>query len=164
VVIVLMGVTGTGKTTVGKALAGRLGWPFHDADDYHPEANKEKMRLGFPLGDEDREPWLRTLAELIDGACDRGEGLVLACSALKQTYRDYLQCDAGSVRYVHLTGSRELIERRLEARAGHFMDPDLLSSQLETLEIPEGAITIDITPSPEEIAAEIERELGLRPR
>src|SRR4051812_818185 len=87
-IVVLMGVSGTGKTTVGKVLAGRLGWRFHDADDYRPEANKEKMRRGIPLDDEDRKPWLRALAGLIDGACDRGESMVLACSALKHSYRD----------------------------------------------------------------------------
>lgn len=160
-IVVLMGVSGTGKTTVGKVLAARLGWRFVDADAYHSEANKEKMRRGIPLDDEDRRPWLRSLAEVIDAACDRGEDLVLACSALKHSYQDYLRADIDCVHYVHLTGSRELIERRLRARKGHFMNPDLLSSQFETLEIPEEAITVDVTPPPEEIAAEIQRKLGL---
>src|SRR3954469_19621048 len=103
-IVVLMGVTGSGKTTVGKLLAKDLGWKFHDADDYHPASNIEKMRRGIPLTDEDRRPWLRPLAGLIDDARDRGEGVVLACSALKHAYREYLRHHLDSIRYVYLWG------------------------------------------------------------
>src|SRR5262249_38713929 len=142
-IVVLMGVSGSGKTTVGKVLAKQLGWRFYDADDYHPAANVEKMRRGVPLTDEDRAPWLRTLAGLIDGARDRGENIVLACSALKHAYQEYLRHHLDVVRYVFLDGSRELIGKRLAARKGHFMDPGLLGSQFEILEPPEDAVRVD---------------------
>jgi gluconokinase len=160
-IVVLMGVSGSGKTTVGKVLAKRLGWTFHDADDYHPAANITKMHRGIPLTDEDRGPWLQTLALLIDRARDRGENVVLACSALKHAYQEYLREGLDDIRYVLLSGSEDLIAQRLAARKGHFMNPSLLHSQFETLEPPEHAIAIDITPSPEEIAVEIRRKLGI---
>lgn len=159
-IVVLMGVSGPGKTTVGKILAAQLGWPFVDADDYHPPANIEKMRRGTPLTDEDRRPWLRALSRVIDASCAGGRNLVLACSALKHDYQEYLgrsEC----VQFVHLTGSPELIRRRLAARKGHFFDPHLLPSQFATLEPPEHALTVDISPPPEAIATEIRRRLGL---
>ena len=160
-IVVLMGVTGSGKTTVGKVLATELGWKFHDADDYHPPANIEKMRRGIPLTDEDRQPWLQTLARLIDDARDRGESIVLACSALEHAYQEYLRHHLDVVHYVCLRGSEELIEKRLVARKGHFMNPGLLDSQFEILEPPEDAIRVDVTGTPEEIAGEIRRRLGL---
>jgi gluconokinase len=161
-VLVLMGVSGSGKTTVGKALAGDLGWAFVEADDFHPVANVEKMRGGVPLDDEDRRPWLQALRGRVDRACGRGEDVVLACSALKHEYREYLERNhPGCVRYVYLRGSEELIRRRLEAREGHFMDPNLLRSQFEALEAPEDALQVDAAPSPEAIAAEIRGRLGL---
>jgi gluconokinase len=161
-IVVLMGVSGSGKTTVGKILAGQLGWTFIDADDFHPAANVEKMRRGVPLNDEDRRPWLDALRQRVDVACERGENVVLACSALKHAYQDYLERDEPDcVEYVHLRGSEELIRQRLAARKGHFMNPNLLHSQFETLEPPGDALQIDITPSPNEIAAEIRRRLGL---
>ncbi len=160
-VVVLMGVTGSGKTTVGKVLATELGWKFYDADDYHPPKNIEKMRRGIPLTDEDRKPWLQTLAGLIDSARDRGENIVLACSALKHAYQEYLRHHLDVVHYVCLCGSEEVIEKRLAARKGHFMNPVLLPSQFEILEPPEDAIKVDVTGSPEEIAGEIRRRLGL---
>jgi gluconokinase len=159
-IIVLMGVSGSGKTTVGKELARQLGWSFYDADDYHPAVNLAKMRAGVPLTDEDRLPWLQTLARLIDVAELQGEDVVLACSALKQAYRDHLAREGAAVNYVFLSASPELIRRRLEARRGHFMNTRLLASQLETLELPAGAIRIDVGPGPEVIAAEVRR--GLR--
>jgi gluconokinase len=161
-VVVLMGVSGVGKTTVGKALAADLGWTFVEADEFHPPANVEKMRAGTPLTDGDRRPWLRALRGRIDEACGRGENAVLACSALKADYREYLErgCPA-DVRYVYLRGSAELIRRRLEGRDGHFMNPALLESQFEVLEPPEGDVQVDATPPPEVIAAEIRRRLGL---
>src|SRR5262245_19802720 len=163
-VVVLMGVSGSGKTTVGKILAGRLGWTFVEADDYHPAANVEKMHRGEPLTDEDRRPWLAALRLTIDRACGRGENVVLACSALKHAYQDYLeQHEPACVRYVYLHGSEELIRQRMAARKGHFMNPALLHSQFETLEPPvePGAIEVDIAPPPEVIAAEIRRKLGV---
>jgi gluconokinase len=161
-ILVLMGVSGSGKTTVGKVLAQSLGWTFVDADDYHPAANVAKMHQGIPLTDDDRRPWLQALRRVVDEACTRGENLVLACSALKHAYQEYLHADP-CVHYVYLSGSEELIQQRIAARKGHFMDPHLLHSQFETLEPPADAIQVDITPSPEVIAAEIRHKLGLSP-
>jgi gluconokinase len=160
-IVVLMGVSGSGKTTVGKILANQLGWTFYDADDYHPAANIEKMHQGIPLSDEDRKPWLLTLARLIDDARDRGENVVLACSALKHAYQEYLRHGLDVVHYVCLCGSEELIQKRLAARTGHFMNPGLLNSQFEILEPPEDALRVDVTGTPEQIAEEIRRKLGL---
>jgi gluconokinase len=161
-ILVLMGVSGSGKTTVGKALARQLGWTFVDADDFHPTANIEKMRRGIPLNDNDRRPWLQAIRQRLEEAFQRGENVVLACSALKHAYQEYLQHEEPErIRYVYLRGSEELIARRMAARTGHFMNPMLLHSQFETLEPPEHAIEVDITPPPEEIAANIRRKLGL---
>ncbi len=160
-IIVLMGVSGSGKTTVGKILASQLGWRFVDADDYHPAANIAKMHAGIPLNDDDRRPWLQALAELIDASRARGENLVLGCSALKHAYQSYLRHDAQDVIYVYLEGSEDLIRRRMASRKGHFMNPALLHSQFETLEPPENAIRIDITPPPEVIATEIRKKLDV---
>lgn len=162
-VIILMGVSGTGKTTVGQLLAASLGWSFVEADDFHPAANVAKMQGGTPLDDDDRRPWLAALRDRIDAACGRSESVVMACSALKQQYRDELEQGCpGTIRFVYLTGSEELIRSRLEAREGHFMDPALLRSQFDALEPPEGAIRVDVGPSPEQIAADIRRRLDLR--
>jgi gluconokinase len=164
-IVVLMGVSGSGKTTVGKFLAERLGWHFVEADDYHPAANVEKMRSGVPLTDEDRRPWLAALKQRIDEAAGRGENVVVACSALKHDYQSYLERgEEERVEYVHLRGSEELIARRLESRKGHFMNPALLRSQFETLEPPEEALEVDIAPPPEVVAAEIQDKLGLPPQ
>jgi gluconokinase len=161
-VLVLMGVSGSGKTTVGKSLAAELGWGFIDADDYHPAANVEKMHAGAPLTDEDRRPWLRALRRRVDEACGRGENLVLACSALKHAYQDYLERDEPEcVEYVYLHGPEELIRRRLAQRKGHFMNPGLLHSQFETLEPPEGAVRVEVSQPPEAIVAETRRKLGI---
>ena len=161
-VIVLMGVSGSGKTTVGKVLAEQLGWSFVDADDYHPAANIEKMRRGMPLTDADRRPWLDALRLRVDAACHVGENMVLACSALKHAYQDYLERDEPAcVHYVHLKGPEDLIRERLSARKGHFMNPALLHSQFEIMEPPADSIEVDIAPSPEAIATEIRRRLDL---
>ncbi|MBX6313959.1 MAG: gluconokinase, partial [Isosphaeraceae bacterium] len=149
------------KTTVGRVLADQLGWTFVDADAYHPATNVAKMRQGIPLTDEDRRPWLQALKRRIDEAEASGENLVLACSALKHAYQDYLRDDPDLVKLVWLDGSPDLIARRLAMRRGHFMDPHLLPSQFQTLEPPVDALRVDITPPPEAIAAEIRRRLGL---
>jgi gluconokinase len=157
-----MGVSGVGKTTVGKLLARELGWTFVEADDYHPAANVEKMRRGIPLDDEDRRPWLAALRHRLEEADARGENVVLACSALKHAYQHYLaQFDPESVHYVYLGGSEELIRQRLAGRTGHFMNPSLLHSQFETLEPPEHAIRVEVTAAPESVAAAIRLKLGL---
>lgn len=161
-VIVLMGVSGSGKTTVGKILAERLGWTFVEADDYHPAANVAKMRAGTPLNDADRAPWLAALRDRMDEALAKGENVVLACSALKHDYQHYLaQHDPEHVKYVYLHGSEELIRERIAARKGHFMNPNLLHSQFETLEPPEHALQVEVSGTPEEIAQEIREKLQL---
>ena len=161
-VVVLMGVSGSGKSTIGKILADDLGWAFVEADDYHPAANIEKMRRGVPLDDADRRPWLAAVRERIADACRRGRDVVVACSALKHRYQDYLeQDDPPCVRYVYLEGSPDLIRKRLADRRGHFMNPALLGSQFEALEPPADAVRVDVTPPPEEIAEEIRRKLGV---
>lgn len=161
-VIILMGVSGTGKTTIGKVLAAEPGWTFVEGDDFHPAENIEKMNAGIPLNDEDRWPWLQALRRRVDEACERDENVVLACSALKQDYREYLeQNHPRCVDYVYLHGPEPLIRRRLAERKGHFMDPGLLQSQFDALEPPEGALQVEITPTPDVIAAEIRRKLGL---
>ena len=131
-ILVLMGVSGSGKSTVGKLLAEQLGWSFIEADDFHPAANVKKMHGGEPLTDADRRPWLDVLRQKVDDVCARGENAILACSALKHAYQEYLARDEPDcVRYVYLHGSEELIRQRLAVRTGHFMNPGLLHSQFE---------------------------------
>lgn len=142
--IVVMGVSGCGKSTVGQALARRLGWRFADGDDFHPPANVEKMRAGIPLDDNDRAPWLARLNETMREAVARDEPLVLACSALRQRYRERLAEDLPQMRIVHLAGSIELIGERLAARNHSYMPPSLLTSQFATLEPPADALTLDV--------------------
>ena len=134
VTLVVMGVSGSGKTTVAQAAATRLGWVFAEGDDFHPAANVEKMRSGHPLTDEDRWPWLHALADWISAREAAGENAVLTCSALKRVYRDVLDQGHPSVRFVHVTASVETLRRRLEQRRGHYMPASLLDSQLATLE------------------------------
>lgn len=161
-VVVLMGVSGAGKTTIGKRLAADLGWKFLEGDDFHPAENVRKMRSGVPLTDADRRPWLEALQARLETACERNDAVVLACSALKDEYRDLLERhDPACVRFVFLNVSEELIRDRLGRRSGHFMPPSLLRSQFETLEPPEGEMVVDASPAPEEVAREIRRELGL---
>jgi gluconokinase len=152
VIVVLMGVSGSGKTAVGQALAADLGWPFFDADDYHPAANVAKMAAGTPLTDADRWPWLDRLAAEMAAVSARGGSAVFACSALKQAYRDRFR-GAGEVRFVHLAGDHDTIAARLAARSHRYMPPSLLASQFATLEAPTDATVVDVRDTiPEQVA------------
>jgi carbohydrate kinase (thermoresistant glucokinase family) len=155
-VFVIMGVSGSGKTTVGEALAVQLNCPLYDADDFHPPQNVAKMAGGIPLNDADRAPWLESLAALIAGYLERGETAVLACSALKESYRDQLRVNE-QVHFIFLDGDFDLIWKRMQARQGHYMKPEMLQSQFETLERPLGdeAIHISIGQGADEIVAQI---------
>lgn len=153
-----MGVVGAGKTTVGTLLAQKLGWQFADADDFHSEANKNKIAHGIPLTDVDREPWLAALHSAIQRWNGEGQSVILACSALKQKYRDQLQ--TGPVRYIHLKGDHDLITARLHSRRGHYATDSILQSQLADLEEPDDAITVAIDKSPDAIVAEIIQKLN----
>ena len=135
-IVIISGVSGSGKTTVGAMLAGRLGWPFADADDFHPAANVAKMRAGIPLTDDDRQPWLRAITAWMDEHITRGESAVVGCSALKRSYRDQLLGGRPEARLVFLAIDREVLTRRLAARVGHFFPEQLLASQLAALEPP----------------------------
>jgi len=160
-VIILMGVSGSGKTTIGQRLAQALGWPFYDGDQFHPRANVDKMQQGMPLTDEDRWPWLQALRAHIETCIQQAVSAVLACSALKQVYRDYLRIDEAEVKLVYLKGDYDLIHERLAQRHGHFMPPGLLASQFAALEEPERAVVVDIGPPPEAIVALIRQQLGV---
>ncbi len=160
-VILLMGVSGSGKTTIGCLLAGALGWEFHDADELHSAANRDKMHRGIPLTDADRAPWLSSVRALIDGCIARNANAVVACSALKQSYRKEIVADASKVRVVYLKGSPELIAQRLANRSGHFMPASLLPSQIAALEEPRDALTVDISGTPQQIADSIRIALGV---
>ncbi len=159
VIVVVMGVTGAGKTTIGVLLARRLGWEFADADSFHSTANVEKIRLGIPLDDADRAPWLRSLREAMERWSAERRNFVLACSALKQSYRDELYI-AGQTRFVYLKGSYDLIYQRLRQRHGHFASETILASQFEALEEPGDAITVSIDRSENEIVEEIMQALA----
>ena len=161
-VVVIFGVSGAGKTTIGQLLAEEFGWRFYEADDFHSQANIDKMRQGVPLTDEDRWPWLENLGELIKGCVAAGENAVLACSALKEAYRRRLRVNA-EVKLVFLRGDYELIANQLRQRRGHFMNPVLLQSQFADLEEPqptEGAVVIELGRSPRELVQEIKSKLG----
>ena len=162
-VIIVMGVSGSGKTTVGKALASELGWRFYDADDFHTPTNKQKMSAGSALTDEDRWPWLERLADKISVWVSEHSGSVLACSALKESYRELLNSKvaAHSLVYIHLTGKKELIAERLASRQAHYMPIDLLASQYEILEKCCKALSVDVSATPAEIVAEIRLKMNL---
>jgi gluconokinase len=147
-----MGVSGCGKSTVGEELSSRLDWPFLDGDDYHPQVNINKLTRGIPLTDEDRQPWLETLHDLIVEHLSEGRSMIMASSALKASYRRILDGGREDVRFVHLQGSFDLVFERMQQRRGHFMEPEMLLSQFESLEIPTEVLTIPITLKVEEIA------------
>jgi len=159
-IAIVMGVVGAGKTTVGKLLASELGWQFADADDFHPASNVEKISHGMPLTDEDREPWLDRLRSAILKWIADGQSMVLACSALKQSYRTKLQVSP-EVRFVFLKGSADLIAERLQARHGHFAGKAILASQLADLEEPHDAVTVEISEGPQQIVDQIRKALAL---
>ncbi len=162
-IVIIFGVSGAGKTTVGELLARELDWHFLEADDFHPEVNIEKMRSGHPLTDEDQAPWLERLRDQIKRSLTAGECTVLACSALKRKYRQRLRVD-DEVKLVFLRGSYALISEQLSHRRGHFFDPALLQSQFDDLEEPkpdESALTIELGRTPHELVKEIKEELRL---
>jgi gluconokinase len=164
--MVVMGVSGSGKSTIADRLAERLAWNYEDGDRFHPASNVAKMSAGHPLTDEDRWPWLTAIAGEIDRVCAAGEHAVIACSALKRTYRDILVHGRNDVRIIYLKGTQDLIASRLARRKGHFMPPDLLASQFKTLEPPgesENPVTVSIDASVEAIVDDIVRQLGLTP-
>ena len=159
-----MGVSGAGKTEIGRALAEAIGWPFRDADEYHSPENIEKMHRGEGLTDADRAPWLDELRALTSRAFAAGEPMVLACSALKRSYREHLRpagAPRDAVRFVYLDVPRSVLEERLRSRQGHFATIDLLDSQLSTLEPPSDALWVDGTATPDEIVRRIRDELAL---
>ena len=162
-IVIVFGVSGAGKTTIGKLLAKRLGWRFLEADDFHPRGNIEKMRDLLPLTDEDRWPWLKLLREQIERSLAAKENAVLACSALKRRYRERLRVSS-DVKFVLLRGDYALVEKQLHSRRGHFMNLDLLQSQFADLEEPESdedAVTIKLGQTPEELVEEIKTKLRL---
>jgi gluconokinase len=153
-IIIVMGVAGAGKTTIGSLLAHQLDWDFFDADDFHPESNRNKMAQNIPLTDKDRTVWLLALRDVINQNIQLDKSVVLACSALKESYRNILSVGK-QVRFVYLQGTYAQIEARLNKRADHYMSVDMLASQFDTLEEPQDALTIDITQTPQEIIANI---------
>ena len=164
--LVVMGVSGSGKSTIADKLAERLGWTYEDGDKFHPASNVAKMSAGQPLTDEDRWPWLGAIAKEIDRICEAGEHAVIACSALKRAYRDALVHGRNDVRIIYLKGTQDLIASRLALRKGHFMPPGLLASQFKTLEPPdlsENPVIVSIDASVEAIVDDIVHKLGLGP-
>jgi gluconokinase len=159
-IIIIMGVAGSGKTTVGSLLASELGWSFYDADDFHSESNRTKMSQGVSLTDEDRANWLLSLKDLVIQNIQQNTQAVLACSALKNSYRNILKVDE-RVKFIYLQGTYEQIKTRLNNRVGHFMSATMLDSQFQILEVPQGTMTIDISNTPQDILAIIRKGLGL---
>lgn len=157
-IIIMMGVSGSGKTEIGQTLAQEMGWDFFDGDDYHPAENIQKMSQGTPLTDDDRDVWLTSLEHLIHHQISVGQSAVIACSALKQRYRDRLQISP-AVRFIYLKGDPDLIRQRLESRTGHYMPADLLDSQFAALEEPQNALIIHISQPPDDIVAIIKQLL-----
>jgi gluconokinase len=164
--IIVMGVSGSGKSTIGALLAERLGWPFADADGFHPAENVAKMAAGQPLTDEDRWPWLDAIAAYIGASRTAEQPVVVACSALRRAYRDRLRAGFQDVLFLHLSGAAEVIAARQAARAGHFMPPSLMASQFATLESPDAepdALTLSVAASPEEVVQAALRAIAAAP-
>jgi len=159
-VIIIIGVSGSGKTTIGRLLSGELGWKYYEGDNFHPPANIEKLKNGVPLDDADRKPWLESLRDLIRNCLEQGDSAVVACSALKQRYRDFLLVDERVI-LIYLKGDYELIRERLSKRRGHFLNPNLLDSQFAALEEPKTAMQVDVSVSPAEIVKSIRSALRL---
>ncbi len=159
-IVVVMGVSGSGKSTIGQMLAARLGWDFYEGDSFHPQHNIEKMAQGTPLTDEDRAGWLASIAEQISLVEQEKQNGVITCSALKKSYRDKLEAASKNIKFVFLHGQHDLLNERLNSRTGHFMKSKLLHSQLETLEEPKDALKFDISDTPEKIIGDIIRILG----
>ena len=161
-IIILMGVTASGKSTIAEELVGLTGWQFAEGDDYHSEANRQKMHAGIPLTDQDRAPWLASLHGVIATWARNGQNGILTCSALKQAYRDVLVKDIPSdlYRFVLLEAPFKVLEERIETRHGHFMNPDLLQSQIDTLEMPQDALRVDATGAPQVVAKNILSQLA----
>lgn len=163
-VLVVMGVSGSGKTTIGRLLAAELGWPFQEGDDLHPQVNVDKMHVGQPLSDEDRAPWLENVARWVEGRLDAGENGIVTCSALKRDYREVINRRGQGVLFVYLDGSRETIAAQLGARRGHFMPPTLLDSQFDALEEPdadEPAVRVEIGLRPELAVEQVFAAMGI---
>lgn len=163
--IIVMGVSGSGKSTISALLAEALGWPFADADGFHPAANVAKMAAGQPLTDADRWPWLDAIAAHIGGARGTGQPVVVACSALRRAYRDRLRAGHSDMIFLHLAGAPEVIAERQAARQGHFMPPSLMASQFATLEDPAeeaDAVTVSVSASPHEVVAAAIDQLTVR--
>ena len=160
-VIIVMGVSGSGKTATGSALARAVGWTFLEGDNYHPPGNIEKMRHGQPLNDADRAPWLERLRILIAEQLEQDKDTILACSALQHEYRQFLQVNADHVRFVFLKGDFDLIHRRLKKRHGHFMTAGLLASQFEALEPPRDAFTLNIAEPVVSLVAKIRQQFDI---
>jgi gluconokinase len=160
-VVIVMGVCGCGKTTVGEGLAEQLGWVFRDGDEFHPPENVAKMSKSIPLTDADREPWLGAIRSFMEAAHTRGENAVVACSALKQKYRDMLLSGEEWVRFVHVHGDPAVIRARMNIRTDHFMPPTLLESQLAILEMPRNAVFVDVALAPAEQIAMARAGLGI---
>lgn len=164
VCLVVMGPSGTGKTTTAKGLAARLGWTFAEADEFHPKRNIDKMSAGIPLGDEDRAPWLAAIRDWISSKAETGESTVITCSALKRRYRDVLRGADARVRFVELTADEAVIRERMEKRKGHYMPPSLLASQFadfEPLGADEDGVRVSVEEAPEAVQDDALRQLGL---
>uniref|UniRef100_A0A8J7DJL9 Gluconokinase n=1 Tax=Desmonostoc muscorum LEGE 12446 TaxID=1828758 RepID=A0A8J7DJL9_DESMC len=160
-IIIMMGVSGAGKTTIGKLLADSLNWEFSDADAFHSLENVEKMRCGIPLTEADRTPWIQDLQAAIKNWLQENKNMVLACSALKESYRQFLVVDSERIKLVYLKGSYELIQQRLQERHNHYMSEKLLNSQFNTLEEPSDTLYIDVIETPQVIVQDIRTALGI---